>query len=77
MSDISIISKNGSFKTKSATTIKNATYFTGRIGRHNSKYFFKAYDCIVCLKTGDFWGGNPDIEHYQECDVEIALTPVN
>ena len=80
MSKVKIVVGNDPRKEKSMNEIPQGTYFTAKIGTLQDRAYFKAYECVVCLKTGDMWDHTTDdlgdiiFTNYRECNVEIKLT---
>lgn len=75
MSKIEINSRNSDYS-KRASDISVGTYFIGKIRPYESRHFLKTTNTIVCLDSGETWTCNPEIEGYEQCDVEINMKPV-
>ncbi len=77
MSKININIKSVSKKRISAKDIPSCTYFTGVLINGTYSEYFKTDSSIICLKSGAIWNGEGSIiNDYQECDVEITMTPI-
>ena len=63
---------------KCGDAVCRGTFFTGRIGDHESRLFFRTCDCIVSLDEdlGATWHTSADVHDFQEVEVEIVVDAV-